>query len=524
MRFLVIEGVFSYDLNTDKSVGYLVHDPNSTDQYNTKYYLVYYDQLGNRHDVGLLKIGQLKWNIDQRTPTMEPMFDVLSDEYFSLGDSVGYYETLMEIEENERQGILVALRDVAYDKNLYERVLDDEVMKSSLMQFKSKRKVEESFRNILNHAVDSSPYEFTYIGPTSSSSTNQPFRIEFAVRPNSNPSTNVHTLVGGNGVGKTRLLKNMIQALVNPKAKSKDVGKFFFPKNGIGFNGGEPELFHHVVSVSFGAFDNFQEFVVLGNQVHNDVPYTHIGLPLTTDGRVISEKKVEVATLQSTDFAESLFECSHGSRKRRLVSAIEILEIDRVFREQNLMYCLEINDKANFLKYAMRAFSALGSGHKIVLLTITKLVQRVEVRSLVILDEPETHLHPPLLSSFVRVLSDLMKNRNGVAIVATHSPIVLQEVPRGCVWKIARSGNVNAASRPSIETFAESVGVLTREVFGLEVDASGFHKLIDEKVVGERNFSSVMRAFGWNVGSQGQALIRALIAHNTSTDNDHAQE
>lgn len=40
------------------------------------------------------------------------------------------------------------------------------------------------------------------------------------------------------------------------------------------------------------------------------------------------------------------------------------------------------------------------------LLSITKLVEFVEERSLVLMDEPEAHLHLPLLSAFVRALSD----------------------------------------------------------------------------------------------------------------------
>jgi hypothetical protein len=36
---------------------------------------------------------------------------------------------------------------------------------------------------------------------------------------------------------------------------------------------------------------------------------------------------------------------------------------------------------------------------------------------------------PPLLAAMMRALSDLLVDRNGVAVVATHSPVVLQEVP-----------------------------------------------------------------------------------------------
>ena len=46
---------------------------------------------------------------------------------------------------------------------------------------------------------------------------------------------------------------------------------------------------------------------------------------------------------------------------------------------------------------ARKLFRKLSSGHKIVLLTITRLVETVEEKTLVLLDEPEAHLHPPLL-------------------------------------------------------------------------------------------------------------------------------
>ena len=86
-------------------------------------------------------------------------------------------------------------------------------------------------------------------------------------------------------------------------------------------------------------------------------------------------------------------------------------------------------------------------------------------KTLVLLDEPESHLHPPLLSAFIRALSNLLYDRNGVAIVATHSPVVLQEIPRSCISKIQRVGLVTNIKMPDIETFGENVGVLTREVF-----------------------------------------------------------
>ena len=152
-------------------------------------------------------------------------------------------------------------------------------------------------------------------------------------------------------------------------------------------------------------------------------------------------------------------------------------------------------------------FSRLSSGHKIVLLTITRLVETVAERTLVLLDEPEAHLHPPLLSAFIRALSDLLINRNGVAIVATHSPVILQEVPRSCVWKLRRSGSISVAERPEIETFGENVGILTREIFGLEVSNSGFHRLLAESVMGTQSYEQVVARFNGELGGEARAIV-----------------
>lgn len=143
---------------------------------------------------------------------------------------------------------------------------------------------------------------------------------------------------------------------------------------------------------------------------------------------------------------------------------------------------------------------------------MTRLVETVEERTLVLLDEPEAHLHPPLLSAFIRSLSDLLTDRNGVAIIATHSPVVLQEVPRGCVWKLQRFGSEAKAERPEIETFGESVGTLTRDVFGFEVTESGYHTMLQREVAKGWPYEMVVQAFSNQLGDEAKAIARALVA------------
>lgn len=52
----------------------------------------------------------------------------------------------------------------------------------------------------------------------------------------------------------------------------------------------------------------------------------------------------------------------------------------------------------------------------------------------------------------------------------------------------------------------------TREVFGLEVDRSGFHKMFRDIVADEATFDIVVGRFGREIGAQGQAPMRAMLA------------
>jgi hypothetical protein len=58
------------------------------------------------------------------------------------------------------------------------------------------------------------------------------------------------------------------------------------------------------------------------------------------------------------------------------------------------------------------------------------------------------------------------------------------------------------------------VGVLTREVFGLEVTTAGFHHLIRRAVEAEGlDYDSVIDRFGGQLGAEARAIARGLIAN-----------
>ncbi len=252
----------------------------------------------------------------------------------------------------------------------------------------------------------------------------------------------------------------------------------------------------------------------IGSQVAND-PNAGSNEPIPADQTHRTIKSLD--ELQG-EFASALRSCSTGKRLRRWKTALSTLSSDPGFADLGIADPDDREGTFTSNSAAEEIFDSLSSGHKIVLLATARLVQTIDERSLVLIDEPESHLHPPLLSSFVRALSDLLRQRNGVAIIATHSPVVLQEVPKKCVWLFRRTGDLVTATRPSIETFAENVGILTREVFGLEVTQSGYHKLLSAGAL-NAGYEQVLHDFDGEIGAEGRALLRAMSrAHDANDD------
>jgi predicted ATPase len=489
------------------SIGFLRSDNwDDWGEFSTLFHLVVFDSAGNKHEIGDVKIGQFGMKEGQRTPKLPGEFDNLDESFFSLGQDENYYEKLNELGEKLRKRILDGLRDMAAAPKLFTKALAEHVTKTSLLRGITSRTVRGQFRRMTQGGARLSKYAFTYIGPERKC---PPIELSFQVTPDSNPPTNVHVLIGQNGVGKSYFLDKMGKSLVKEIALAEKVGQFISEdaSEDIG-------LFANLVSVSFSAFDRFAPLPENGDEA-GSIRYSYIGLRMNPKpgDSICMPKSLNVLR---HDFVNSAYSCLHGARRARWLSALKTLESDPIFREAEVPSLREYRDDAEFKKNATVLFNSLSSGHKIVLLTITRLVETVEERTLVLLDEPEAHLHPPLLSAFVRALSNLLVNRNGVAIVATHSPVVLQEVPSSCVWKLRRIGSQVRAERPVIETFGENLGTLTSEIFGFEVTESGFHRLIRQRVKLGGSFSKIIQYFDGRLGGEAQAILAALIAERDS--------
>lgn len=494
--------------NNDRNTVFL--STNNWDDYSfkTTFYATVADAFGGMHKLGQLKIGYVGQPPGWTTTVMADEFPHLEEGFFSLGQSTEFYSNLRTLPRNLRNEILDGLRDVVHNQAFLEKARSERVFNDSLLRGVNFATISEQFKRVLDGGAVLTEFHFGY--KTSSTTDKAAFDLKFDVVPDIKPSANIHVLIGRNGVGKTTLLNGMISCLVGDHPLPEGAGQFIDTASDIPIPIGA-SYFSGLVSVSFSAFDPFTP-PAERNGEDSGFRYSYIGLKkVHLEGGELRSGHKDLADL-SEDFVSSLVSCFGLATKRdRWETAIRFLESDSNFTEMDLSRLLLVEDQNELERLAEKAFMKMSSGHAIVLLTITKLVERADEKTLVIMDEPESHLHPPLLSAFTRSLSDLLNKINGIAIVATHSPVVLQEVPKSCVWKLYRARLASSNHRPEMETFAENVGTLTREVFNLEVSASGFHDLLFQSVKTGATYEDILEEYDHHIGFEGRSVVRALI-------------
>ncbi|WFT03756.1 AAA family ATPase [Acinetobacter baumannii] len=537
MNFIVI-GNREWFKSEGKNVTYLKIDYWDDYDFCTQFSVKLFDDKGVGVELGDVKIGYQGQPKDTDFPTYKKLdqhFQGLDDSFFSLGQSVEYYKKLNDVSEFSRKEYLEALNDLVQQPNLIDIISKEEVFRHSLIRDVSLTAIKGQFKNVLEGGNELTPFNFKF----KSLDTERVGGIElkFDVEVGSKPSTNLHAIIGRNGVGKTTLINSMIASIMNSDA---DNTANFYDLSRYSEKVISKDYFSALFLVSFSAFDTFKPPLEQNDPTKGTCFY-YLGLRNLDD----NDSLKNFSELRGNCLI-SLINCFNNKKKRRRwINAIDKLGTDSNFFMMNLKELLTIyrdtvkevselfkldsknrENKKNKSEYIKNKFgnflisylSRMSSGHAIVFMTITRLVEKVDEKTLILFDEPETHLHPPLLSALIRALSDLLVNCNAVSIIATHSPVVLQEVPRDCVWKLFRRGKSMEFSRPKIETFGESVSDLTTEVFGLEVTNSGFHDLLQNSVSEGKNYQQILEEFNHQIGFEGRALLKVMI---TERDKDN---
>ncbi|MEU1238371.1 AAA family ATPase [Micromonospora aurantiaca] len=494
--------------------------------FKTTFSVEVYHPSKEMNDIGTVKVlrkGQ------QGGYTLLPArsFEELGVLYCALGQSLSYYEALYALGPSVYRRILSGLRDVVFRPSIRGAFLEEPGFETSLERFGSSARAIEDAAYLFSDsdsdaAAAAADNEGSEVRLSFASNVGgSTFTTDFVFNDVDALPARINAVIGYNGTGKTRLLANLAMvAHADLPLRSRNS---FADRYGRFVSNGK-HRFGAVVVISYSAFDTFEvpgrdameiERLVRSGDVFG---YVYCGLRKFSDSQQVEQRKShraldssEAHTLKSigeisNDFFDALARTAKDVRRRTLLAeALKPIIAEPSFAR--LGVSLDLLNQDGFRR---QVFPALSTGHKIVLNIVTHLAAHLERQSLVLLDEPESHLHPPMLAALLQGVNVLLSHRDSFAVIATHSPVVLQEVPRRYVRVLRRQDNRTLVHDPEIETFGENVGALTRYVFDLDNTMSDYHSTLD-RLARSLSMSEIDLLFGGEgMSAQARAYVRAV--------------
>lgn len=156
---------------------------------------------------------------------------------------------------------------------------------------------------------------------------------------------------------------------------------------------------------------------------------------------------------------------------------------DEIMRQATISF-QDISDKMYSLLYrpdedVQKEFINLSTGFKYYLHALSHVIAYIERDSMILFDEPENHIHPPMLAFMLSSLRHILTQYNSIMMIATHSPVIVQESFSENVYIVRNMGERTSVSHPIIETYGANIGEITSEVFDLTSDLSAYYGAYD---------------------------------------------
>ncbi|WP_261086880.1 ATP-binding protein [Streptococcus mitis] len=315
---------------------------------------------------------------------------------------------------------------------------------------------------------------------------------------------NVYAVVGGNGSGKSYKINQIIKEHLE-----------------------EGNKFSQILHFSLSPFDNIindgssKEISDKWKDSDDEIIYEKVGFVSVKYPPILELlKKTEALALSDVkkylDQKSNKYLVAENTLKEGFEGEISIKEsfsyyiqnllIDLIASEDKLKMwgdCLNFFTFESWVDDIINAFQdrkisktdiekidTLSSGQATILLYITKLVSSINQGSLIIFDEPETFMHPPMVKAFIRAVSQLMDNNKAFCLIATHSPVIIQEIPHCNVYKLDSNHEL---TNIYYKTYGQNLDTLYKNIYGVELQQTGYNSFFNDRrkeIIGEEQENS----------------------------------
>lgn len=417
--------------------------------YKTRYKLWYYSDEGNYSLVGVVKI--LKRNLDVTYGNIPSNVLSLGNDYCSLGQSLSYYNRIKNILGSKYRNFLNAMRDAAVFSKICDEFSDTYGFKNSLLRDKeAEQALQYAVYRLAGYPLND-PIAFVFKAQIPYYQDDYlSVKFDMGNIQDENNLNRVIALIGNNGVGKTTVLSQLAECIVNGKEDR------FAPRQPV---------FKKVISASYSIFDRF--YSVAGASFN----YTYCGIQ-KKDGGLMSVEDVAKRRITSIDIVKK-----HG-RNQKLYHFLKMLLPD------DLVEPLFDDDDCGFKEDVyISNHKKYSSGQSMLLNLIIEIVAHIRQNSLILIDEPEVHLHPKGITTFIGIINKICKEFSSCCILATHSAVIIQELLSRNVIVMDRQQDGSPVVRPMrVESLGENLTTITEDVFG-RGEVSPYYKRVVKKLV-----------------------------------------
>lgn len=500
--------------------------------------------------IKIMKVGQKEYQKHLlREYFQNHTFQEMPEDFFSICFDKGFYDWMRQRSVEDRRMIakqlhlMTSINDPYYVKVkdsecFYKGVLRDITIDNYVFQ----KSAQWMFDEICTYDMRKNPFKIHY------TDCKVPVELNFTCVPNEdNPlvPNGIVALIGENGAGKSTALYRLAKLMYyypQDREKLKDECGWLEP-NDIGVD--------RMIIVSYSPFDNFQLPVAIHegtNDAYLDTQEQEMRCIYCGIRDILQEfkyrQKENIGTLDSmkadrqkqtfiktqemlaADFASVAANVIHKN-PTILSQWHEIAEKAREMHpvlSEHLFAIGILNKEQELAEYFMN----LSTGYKYFVHSLAYIMNYIIEGTLVLFDEPENHIHPPLLSFLMATFREILSANKSVMLVSTHSPVVLQELFSDNVLKVKRIDNQLIVSKPVIETYGATFGEITEEVFGLTTDVTNYFNAFDhlfekwgcsESDSVETMLTCFEEKLGHTISSQmASYLIEKYYSENTDND------
>lgn len=441
---------------------------NDWDDYGseTTFRLFYYINSQEVEKIGDVKITN--GESDKTREVIEKQFTTLDDSFCSLGQEQEYYENLQRIFSSRLTSVLFALKDAAYFVEINDKFSSNHIYRDSLTRGDEAEQLSRNIKLILEGRSLENKYNFTYTFTPNYASTPVDINLEF--NDTLDFSDRIFAIIGKNGAGKTQLITNLPIDISESKADA------FKPQKPI---------FSKIIAVSYSVFDSFKK-------PNEKIDFNYVFCGLLNDDKTLPSK---------IEKNQKLIEaCKKITYHKRIEKWQDVLSkfidndvLDDAFIINEFLFGygndegIEVNE-ANLIQIVDK----LSSGQSIMLEIMTKIIANIRYDSLILFDEPETHLHPNAISQLISSIYELVESFDSYCLITTHSPIIIQNIFGKNVYVMEKDNNTPIIRKIGVESFGENLTVLTEDVFSNSEINKQYKVILDKMIERYYNYETIL--------------------------------